>query len=166
MSVLLSQRVGAQTAVGSRSLWGVCHGDRHGGSTAESLLRNTYTLRLNSRLVQQRCVSSRAYSWQDCSVPTTGCRSFTARAEPNLDDGLDEVDMSSTLRKALANHFPRTTDHQVRVCWTPTCLINVISPKLHGPQYVLCALCMAASPSIPSPLHCCCRRSSQFCLLQ
>ena len=116
VSVLLIQRPGAQTAVGSRIIWGVCHGDRHGGSTAERLLRSTLTLHLSNRLAPQRCVSNRGSSWQECSIRTTGCRSFTAGAEPELDDSVHEADMSSTLRKALASHFPRTDDHQVPVC--------------------------------------------------
>lgn len=115
MSVFLRQRSVDQTVSGSRSVWGACHGGKDVFSTAESFLRHAFTLHLSSSPAQQRCLSTRASSAQECLLRATGCRSFTVRAEPELNDGMEEIDrhMSSTLRKALASHYPPTDHHQV-----------------------------------------------------
>ena len=109
------QRPGDQVVFGSRSIWGASYCDRDAFSTAESLLRHASTLHLNSSPIQHRCLSTRASSALEYPVRASGCRSFSIGAEPELTDGMDESDrhMSSTLRKALASHYPPAEDQEV-----------------------------------------------------
>ena len=115
VKLLLSQRPERHSIFGSRSVGG----DRPGSLTARLLLRDDYVVYLSRSLAEQRCLSSRAFSTRRKGVArATHCRSFSASSEPQLHDDANTANefMSSTLRKALASHFPPTDDSKVPGC--------------------------------------------------
>ena len=118
-NLLLSQRPEGRIVFVSRSVGGACHGDKPGSLTADSLLRDDHVVYLRNSLAEQRYPFSRAFSSRRKGVArATDCRSFSASSEPQLHDDANTANglMSSTLRKALASHFPPTDDSKVPGC--------------------------------------------------